>query len=168
MGETQKNIGIDPTTAVSFWRRNERTARFTALGIGVLIASGGAVEATSTINDGLAGGSFLLLVAIGVMLILTPRLGQHQQHKHRRVPIASDTRALAKQERLAYQRAHTIGLVFGIGMCIASPAAAAIANSDIGGALFMFGEAIGVFFIVYVNLVAAGYKRLTHDHAKLR
>lgn len=168
MGKKQTKIGIDPTTAASFWQRNERVARYTALGIGVLIASGGAAVATSAINDGLAGGSFLLLVAVGVLLILTPRLGQQHQHKHRRVPIAPDTRALAKQERLAYQRAHTIGLVFGIGMCIASPAAAAITNSDIGGALFMFGEAIGVFFIVYVNLVAAGYKRLTHAHAKLR
>ncbi len=171
MGNKQTSIGIDTTTAASFWRRNERTARFTAAGVATLIAACSAPAAASTLSgmrDGIAGGIFLLLTAIGVMLILTPRLNSRQHHKHRHIPIATATQALARQERAAYQRAHTIGMVFGIGMCIASPAAAAITGDALGAALFILGEAIGVFFIIYVNLVAAGYKKLTKKHANLR
>lgn len=166
---TQKTaIGIDGATAASFWRRTERKARFTALGVAVLIAACGIAAIVSGYAGNLAGGLYLLATAMGVMLIITPYLGRRSAHHHRRVPIAQATRTLARREYDAYQRHQRIGMVFGIGMCIAALAPAAIIDNNLGGGLFMFGEAIGVFFLIYVNQVAAGYKKLTRKYAKLR
>ncbi|WP_125570238.1 hypothetical protein [Lacticaseibacillus songhuajiangensis] len=160
--------GIDSQTAISFWHQNEYRARLTALGIAALIAALALpIYLSDHGNDDLGAGLYLLGTAIGVMLIIAPRLG-HSGHKHRRVLIAKATRQLAQQELHAYQHARTIGMVFGIGMCIASIAPAMMFNDDIGAACFMLFLAIGVFFLVYVNLVNGAYRRLTKERARLK
>ncbi|WP_125709582.1 hypothetical protein [Lacticaseibacillus porcinae] len=159
--------GIDSQTAISFWEKNEHRARLTALGIAVLIAALALPIALSDNgNDGLGAGLYLLGTAVGVMLIIAPRLG-HSGHKHRRVLISADARQLAKQELSAYQHSRTIGMVFGIGMCIASIAPAAMLDNSFGAACFMLFVAIGVFFLVYVNLINGAYRRLTRERARL-
>ena len=168
MGTAQTDIGIDAATAISYWRRTARIAWTTAAGIALMIAS----CALPIISDyWLAGTSalpmaiFFLTVAAGILLISLPR--RRVQSRHKRVRVATSTQALAERELQAYHQPYTIGLVFGICLCVVAPAAAVL-DDRIGPAIFMLAGAIGVFFIVYVNLVAAGYKRLRRPYTRLR
>ena len=157
--------GIDSQTAISFWQKNEQRARLTALGIAVVIAALALPIMLSEYSDGLAAVSYLLGTGIGVMLIIAPHLGR-TKHKHRRVLISTAARQLAQQEFNAYHKAYTIGMIFGIWMCLASIAPAVMLNDSLGAASFMIFVAIGVFFLVYVNLISGAYRRLTKERAR--
>lgn len=166
MSKKSVEQGIDSQTAISFWHKNEHQARLTALGIAILIGALALPIALSNGSDNLGAGLYLLGTAIGVMLIVAPRIN-HADHKHHRVLIATGTRQLAQQELSAYQHPRMIGMVFGIGMCIASIAPAVMLDNDFGAAIFMLFVAIGTYFLVYVNIVAHGFRRLTRKRARL-
>ncbi|MFD1485108.1 hypothetical protein ACFQ5J_07685 [Lacticaseibacillus baoqingensis] len=163
-----QSIGIDAATANSFWRRAEFTARLTALGIAVLIGGLAIIVVASDHTGGYGAGAFFVTLAIGVVLLLIPRLLHRGGHKAKRVLIAPATQALAQQKLAAYRQSYVIGLCTGIGLLIVAIAPVIALNSALGVALMFLLDAIGCFFIIYVVTIQASYKKLLRPKAKLR
>ncbi|MCI1985869.1 MAG: hypothetical protein LKJ69_07740 [Lactobacillus sp.] len=163
-----RSIGIDAATANSFWRRAEFTARMTALGVAMLIAGLAALPLTGSRAGDYGVAAFFVALALGVVLLLIPRLLRRHSHKARRVPIAPATQALAQRKLAAYRQPYVIGLCTGIGLCIVSVAPAIALGPTLGASLMFLLIAIGCFFIIYVAMIQASYKKLQRPKAKLK
>lgn len=171
MSKKSTGVGLDVTSASHYWQRKERLARFTALGVAVLIAALAlSVYLADTSSENLIGATFLVTTAAGVMLIVWPHLQHTKRHKHHQVPIAETTRSVAQRQLEAYRNQRLLGNCFGIGMCVLAIAGATVYSTypdNMGGVIFFLFVAIGVYFLIYVNVIAASYKRLTHKKTRL-
>ncbi|WP_390405266.1 hypothetical protein [Lacticaseibacillus jixiensis] len=171
MSKKSTSVGLDVTSASHYWQQKERLARFTALGVAVLIAAFAlTVYLSDNVNDNVSAAAYLVSTAAGVMLIVWPHLQHTKRHKHHQVPIAETTRSVAQRQLDAYRTQRLLGNCFGIGMGVLAIAGAAVAGNypdNTGVVIFFLFVAIGVFFLIYVNVIAASYKRLTRKKTRL-
>lgn len=149
--------------AQTYWQATLRYAAGLGLGVALCIAS----VALAVLFDGnadsdvLSAISFLLAVSGGVASIIFATTHRRRIARGlRQYAVTSSINRLATRRLEAYQRPRMIGLVAGITCCICSIIPAIIIADNLGAVLLLLMVAIGVFYMIYVQAINNGYKRL--------
>lgn len=156
---------IDDTTAERYWQANARYALTLGAGVAFCILSIALAAAFGIDDTTIAAVMFFLALGIGVAAIITSAMGiRPQRQRIGERPLTPATKALANDKLAAYHQSYTIGLMVGILCCLLSVLPPivmnAVANEDLGAPLMIGMIALGVFYIVYVQTISNGYKRL--------
>lgn len=149
--------------AEDYWRMIRQFALFIASGVLLcVVAIASLIFLAGNGADGLSLASFFLLVAVGVVMLITG--GMKFSHSHKELddrPIAKEVRATGKMYAQQYQKSFSFSLIVGIFLCIVSfvPIFIFQYNENFGIALFLITAGLGAFLIIYGSIVQAYYKR---------
>lgn len=115
----------------------------------------------------IAAVMFFLALGFGVAAIITSAMGikpERQRIAHR--PLSPATKKIGKREAGKLSSGVLRWLMVGILCCLFSVIPPivmnAIANEDLGAPLMIGMIALGVFYLVYVQTISNGYKRLAN------
>lgn len=149
--------------AQTYWQATLRYAAGLGLGVALCIAS----VALAVMFDDITNSesqpavAFVLAAASGVACIIMATSHRRRVARSlRQYAVTSSIIRLAARQLEAYQRPRMIGLVAGITCCICSIIPAIIIADNFGAVLLLFMVAIGVFYMIYVQAINNGYKRL--------
>lgn len=161
--DTEAPEALTTEDAQTYWQATLRYAAGLGLGVALCIAS----VALAVLFDGnadtdaLSAISFLLAVAGGVASIIFATTHRRRVARGlRQFAVTTSINRLAARRLEAYQRPRMIGLVAGITCCICSIIPAIIIADNLGAVLLLLMVAIGVFYMIYVQAINNGYKRL--------
>lgn len=159
------NNAIDEESAERYWRANLRYALSLGAGVAFCILSIALAAAFGLQDSTIAAVMFFLALGIGVAAIITSAMGiKPERQRIAQRPLATATKKLANEKLENYHQAYTIGIMVGILCCLFSVIPPivmnAIANEDLGAPLMIGMIALGVFYLVYVQTISNGYKRL--------
>ena len=166
---------ITEDDAFDYWGTVRHFAFSLSIGIGFCIASLAALMLFVSVYAETFGIMVMFLfIAIGVGFIISSSLhfsGARKQLDDR--PIKRDAKREAAQQLANYEKSFRIGLVLGIGACIFSIAPVLLSeliyySVEFGIALFFLTVAVGVFFIIYVSIIRAGFAKLASEKYFIR